>query len=68
MPNNVAIGLTGFAAFCAAVIKDPVVSFVLILAILLTCMTVIIHIWLSCWKANRKGVRRARAATKPRKA
>ena len=59
------VALTGFAAFCAAVISDPIVSFLLMAVILLTCLVVVVHILLSCWIANRKGAKRARIVKKP---
>lgn len=59
------VALTGFAAFCAAVISDPIISFFLMAVILFTCFVVVTHILLSCWAANRRGAKRGRAIKKP---
>lgn len=52
--NSAPYVLTGFGAFCAMMVQNPVVNFTLMVIFLLTCFTVLTHIGVSCWKANRK--------------
>ncbi len=65
-PSN-SLALTGFAAFCAAMVNSPVVSFVLIVAILLTCVVVMTCTLLQC-RASNKRARKKRGVDNERAA
>lgn len=58
---KMALGLTGTAAVCAEMINSPVMIAATQVVIVTTCVVVMAHILIGCFKANRKGKRKQEA-------
>lgn len=57
-----AVAVTGGAALCAQLVNSPVITALTMIAVLLTCITVMGYILINCWMANKKAKRKKEAA------